>query len=139
MKRRFGIINEEIGTALPARATKESAGYDLCAAKDVVIQPGRKVVIPTNVAAYMNADEVLFVYPRSSFSIKYDLMLANGVGVIDADYKKEILVCYRNMGNKPFRIKKGDRIAQGVFVKYIKVTGDTANGSRSGGIGSTGK
>lgn len=124
---------------MPKRATANSAGYDLYAAQDMVIEPGRKILIPTGVIAYMAKDEVLLLYPRSSLCIKNDLMLANGVGVIDADYQKEILVCYRNMGIKSFYVKKGDRIIQGVFTKFLKVANDNACGNRTGGIGSTGK
>lgn len=135
----FKIVDLSKPATMPVRATKNSAGYDLFAAQDVVIEPGRKAVIPTNITVYMAKDEVLLICPRSSFGFKHDLMLANSVGVIDADYQKEILVCYRNMGIKSFYIKKGDRIAQGVFCKFLKVANDNAVGDRNGGIGSTGK
>ena len=135
----FKIVDPSKPATMPVRATKNSAGYDLYASQDVVIEPGRKAVIPTNITAYMAKDEVLLIYPRSSSGFKHDLMLANSVGVIDADYQKEILVCYRNMGIKSFYIKNGDRIAQGVFCKFLKVANDNAVGDRNGGIGSTGK
>lgn len=135
----FKIVDPSKPATMPVRATKNSAGYDLYAAQDVTIEPGRKAIVPTNITAYMAKDEVLLIHPRSSYCFKYDLMLVNGVGVIDADYQKEILVGYRNMGIKSFRVKKGDRIAQGVFCKFLKVANDNATGDRNGGIGSTGK
>lgn len=136
--RHFEIMDPNKPINMPVRATKNSAGYDLCAAQDVTIEPGAKAIIRTNVVAYMPEDEVLLLFPRSSYGIKHNLMLANGVGVIDADYRQEILVCYRNIGDKPFHISQGERIAQGVFCKYWKAARDTSKDERIGGIGSTG-
>lgn len=136
--RRFRRLNQCIEAELPRRATKHSAGYDFCAAMPVEIKPGEKRVIPTNMAVEMDEDEVLLLFPRSSYGIKFGLEFANSVGVIDADYRDEILVCYRNTGDEPFFIKRGDRIAQGVFVKFSKTDDDRASGERHGGVGSTG-
>ena len=66
------------------------------------------------------------------------IFIIYSVGVIDADYKDQILICYRNTGDEPFFIKRGDRIAQGVFVKFLKTDDDNASGERNGGVGSTG-
>lgn len=136
--RAFERINSAIDIQLPKRATKGSAGYDICSAEDVVIHPGTKQVIHTNIRVHMDYNDVLFVYPRSSFGIKKDLMLANSVGVIDSDYKDEIMICYRNMGDTPVTINKGDRVAQGVFTKFLKTGLDNSTDERTGGIGSTG-
>lgn len=135
----FEKIDKNKNTTMPKRATRNSAGYDICASDECVIEPGKKAVIHTNIRVHMNSDEVLLVYPRSSYGIKRDLMLANSVGVIDADYKDEILICYRNMGTKTAYIAHGDRVAQGIFTKYLKTKDDDSTEVRSGGIGSTGK
>jgi dUTP pyrophosphatase len=123
---------------LPIRATKHSAGYDFYTAVPVEIKPGEKRVIPTNIAVEMEEDDVLLIFPRSSYAIKFGLELVNSVGVIDADYKDQIFICYCNTGDEPFFIKRGDRIAQGVFVKFFKTDDDSASGERRGGVGSTG-
>ena len=136
--RKFRRLNQCIETELPRRATKYSAGYDFYAAVSAEIKPGEKYVIPTNTAVEMNEDDVLLIFPRSSYAIKFGLDLVNSVGVIDADYKDQILICYRNTGDEPFFIKCGDRIAQGVFVKFLKTDDDKADGERHGGVGSTG-
>ena len=136
--RKFRRLNQCIETELPRRATKYSAGYDFYAAVSAEIKPGEKYVIPTNTAVEMNEDDVLLIFPRSSYAIKFGLDLVNSVGVIDADYKDQIFICYRNTGDEPFFIKRGDRIAQGVFVKFLKTDDDKADGERNGGVGSTG-
>lgn len=136
--RKFRRLNQCIETESPLRATKKSAGYDFYAAASVEIKPGEKYTIPTNTVVEMEDGDVLLLFPRSSYSIKFGLELVNSVGVIDADYKDQILVCYRNTGDKPFFVKRGDRIAQGVFVKFLKTDDDTAGGERHGGVGSTG-
>lgn len=136
--RKFRRFYQCVETELPRRATKHSAGYDFCAAMPVEIKPGEKRVIPTNIAVGMDEDDVLLIFPRSSYAIKFGLEFVNSVGVIDADYKGEIFICYRNTGDEPFFIKRGDRIAQGVFVKFLKTDDDNAGGERYGGVGSTG-
>lgn len=136
--RKFRRLNQCIETELPRRATKYSAGYDIHSAVSAEIKPGEKYVIPTNTAVEMGEDDVLLIFPRSSYAIKFGLELVNSVGVIDADYKDQIFICYRNTGDEPFFIKRGDRIAQGVFVKFLKTDDDNASGERSGGVGSTG-
>lgn len=136
--RKFRRLNQCIETELPRRVTKYSAGYDFYAAVSVEIKPGEKYIIPTNTAVEMDEDDVLLIFPRSSYAIKFGLELVNSVGVIDADYKDQIFICYRNTGDEPFFIKRGDRIAQGVFVKFLKTDDDNASGERNGGVGSTG-
>ena len=136
--RKFRRLNQCIETELPRRATKCSAGYDIYAAVSAEINPGEKYIISTNTAVEMDEDDVLLIFPRSSYSIKFGLELVNSVGVIDADYKDQIFICYRNTGDEPFFIKRGDRIAQGVFVKFLKTDDDNASGERNGGVGSTG-
>lgn len=149
MPRRFEHVKGYEHLPLPTRKTALSAGYDIVAAEDVVIPPGETVLVPTGVKAYMNADEVLIVALRSSLAVKRGLSLANGIGVIDADYADNaendghIFVALYNRSDAfdgDFaHIAAGERIAQGVFVRYGVTDDDSADGRRTGGFGSTGK
>ena len=127
---------------LPTRATEHSAGYDFYSPVDIVIQPNEMAMIWTDVKAHMYFDNALFIIPRSSMG-KYRMMLANTIGLIDSDYYGNVnndgnigfnLV---NMGDKPYEIKIGDRIGQGIFVKYGTVKNDNTSTTRQGGFGST--
>jgi dUTP pyrophosphatase len=136
---------EKQGFKMPERATRHSAGYDFYYNGDEDIDiyaNGVSRLIPTGVKAYMQTDEVLHVYSRSSFGVKKDLILANSVGVIDADYYDadgEIMVKFRNVGKAVQIIHPGDRIAQGVFTKYLIADNDDVQAERTSGIGSSGK
>lgn len=72
---------------LPKRATSQSAGYDFYAPCDVIIPPGKAILIPTGIKAKMMPDEILSIYPRSSLGFKYNIRLANSVGIVDAKGK----------------------------------------------------
>ena len=143
MKNRgFEILEgyEDKKIILPARKTAFSAGYDLQAAEDVLITDKKISIVPTGLKAFMLPDEVLLIYIRSSLAVKNNLMLANNVGVIDADYQDHILlpmICL----NGSFEIKKGMRIAQGIFQKYLPIDGDKIGEGekRIGRFGSTGE
>jgi len=132
---------------LPTRSDVRSAGYDFYSPIDIQILPAQKIVLWTNVKAYMGEDEVLMLYPRSSMGIKKGLMLANTVGVIDSSYygnednDGNIGLALLNTSGKAIDIKRGDRIVQGVFTKYLVSDNGNPNASivRKGGIGSTGK
>lgn len=144
--RRFAPVTAYAGqVSLPERKTARSAGYDLAAAADVVLEPGQVVLVPTGLKAYMEPDEVLLLTIRSSLAVKRGLMLANGVGVIDADYadnpdnEGHIQVAMVNLGSAPVHLAKGERVAQGIFVKYLTTSDDQAAGARLGGFGSTGR
>ena len=130
---------------LPKRATSESAGYDFESAEDVTIKPLETIIVKTGVKAYMPKDEVLKLYGRSSLSIKRGLMVANSVGIIDADYYSNenndgaIMLALYNISDKEVSIKKGERISQGIFSRYyISDTDDTLT-VRVGGVGSSGQ
>lgn len=139
-----GWENQDI--KIPERATAYAAAYDLEAATDVVVPifaPGVKpTIIPTGLKAYCQPDECYFIFNRSSGASK-GLVLANGVGVIDADYYENptndghFSVVVFNVSDHEITIKKGDRIAQLVFQKYLLADNDTASGKRQGGFGST--
>lgn len=102
-------------------------------------------LVPTGIKAYMQPDEVLILANRSSGPFKRRLILPNGIGVIDADYynnednEGEIFVQLLNYGVRPVTIKKGERLAQGIFVPYLKTDDDQNSGAhRNGGFGSSG-
>jgi dUTP pyrophosphatase len=128
---------------LPARSTKGSAGYDFVSPVDVVIPAKGMVKIKSGIKAYMQPDECLFLYPRSSWGIKHSIMITNTVGVVDSDYynnpdnEGEIIVALTNMSDNDFEVKKGDRMCQAVFKKILLAEDDVADQERKGGIGST--
>lgn len=130
---------------LPVRKTAHSAGYDIEAAESVSVEPGALALVATGLKAYMQSDEYLGIHIRSSLGIKRQLLLANSQGVIDADYynnsdnEGHIIIALRNMGDRTVTINKGDRIAQGIFYRYLTADEDFAEGTRSGGFGSTGR
>lgn len=142
-----GFEDKEIN--LPVRKTKFSAGYDIEAAEDVIIPSFKKGINPTLVKtglkAYMQDDEVLMLYNRSSNPKKKGLILANSVGVIDKDYygnkdnDGHIMFAFYNIKDEDIIIKKGEAIGQAVFQKYLVTDDDSAEGERTGGFGSTNK
>lgn len=148
-KRGFEIAKgwEGHGINLPRRATKHSAAYDIEAAEDVIVpvfRPGVKpTLIPTGLKAYCGPDEYYMICNRSSGPNK-GIVLSNGIGIIDADYygNKEndghFRVMVFNISDREILIRKGDRIAQAVFQKFLTVDDDVSDGERKGGIGSTG-
>ncbi|WP_439426183.1 dUTP diphosphatase [Oenococcus alcoholitolerans] len=130
---------------LPTRSTAHSAGYDIQAAEDMLIpRDGTIKLVATGLKAYMQTGEVLYLFSRSSGPLKKGLVLPNSVGVIDGDYydnpknEGEIFVQIRSISGEDVLIKKGDRIAQAVFMPYLITDDDQASGKRLGGFGSTG-
>ena len=136
---------KDAGLPLPERKTTASAGYDIVAAADAVLPPGAVTLIPTGLKAYMQPDEYLGIHIRSGLAVKQALSLVNGQGIIDADYygnpgnEGHILIAVINHGPAPIAISRGERIAQGIFYKYLRADGDQAASERGGGFGSTGK
>ena len=130
---------------LPERGTACSAGYDVFAPAGFKLFPGDEIKIPTGIKAYMQNDEMLLAYPRSSLGFKYYCRLANTIGIIDADYydnednEGHIWVKIRNESKKEMTIERGEAICQLIFQKYLLADGDSFDGEeRTGGIGSTG-
>ena len=140
---------EDKGINLPVRKTKYSAGYDIEAAEDTIIpafKPGQKpTLIKTGIKAYMQDDEYLMLCNRSSNPGKKGLILANSVGIVDADYYENpsndglIMFAFYNVFAEDIEIKKGETIGQGIFQKYQITDNDNAEGERTGGFGSTNK
>ena len=129
---------------LPERSTKKSAGYDFYAMEDIICKSHEITMVKTGIKAKMEDNETLLLFNRSSNPKKKGLIILNGVGVIDADYYEneendgEIAGLFYNMREEDVEIKAGDKIMQGIFVKYEKTEDDEAEGERSGGWGSTG-
>ena len=147
MARFFEVVKDEFRKTegeikLPTRASEHSAGYDFYSPVDVTIQPNESVLVWTDVKAHMYYDNVLLIFVRSSMG-KHPVVIANGTGVIDSDYygneSTDGNIGFRllNLGDKPYEIKVGDRIGQGVFVKYGTVKDDHTSNTRTGGFGSS--
>lgn len=140
---------EDCNINIPVRKTKYSAGYDMEAAEDVIVPSFKKgdkpTLVKTGLKAYMQDDEVLMLYNRSSNPKKKGLILANSVGVVDKDYygnsdnDGHIMFAFYNIKDEDIEIKKGEAIGQGVFQKYLIADDDIAEGTRVGGFGSTNK
>lgn len=149
MKLTIKALSPLIGTEIPAPsfATAGSAAMDLraCVSEPVTIAPGGRAIIPTGIAiALPSAEYVALLFARSGLAIKQGVCLANGVGVIDSDYRGEIGVGLLNMGTEPYTVQRGDRIAQLMVVPVVQPEvefadelPDTARGA--GGFGSTGR
>ena len=150
-KRGFEIAKgfENTNINLPVRKTKNSAGYDMEAAEDTVIPSFKKgmkpTLVKTGIKAYMGEDEVLILANRSSNPGKKGLILANSIGVIDSDYygnpdnDGHIMFAFYNIKDEDIEIKKGDAIGQAIFQKFLVADDDFAQGTRTGGFGSTSK
>lgn len=129
---------------LPTRATKSSIAYDFYAPIDTIILPMQSIMIWTDVKAKFNPDEALLINVRSSMG-KQPIMLANTQGWIESDYYSNsdndgnIGIRLFNLGATPYEIKAGDRIAQGMFIKYLVADNGNTDVKRQGGFGSSGK
>jgi len=130
---------------LPMRATNGSVGFDIAASLDetVVIKPGETKLIGSGFAIALSEGYAAFIYARSGLGIKHGIVPANCVGVIDSDYRGEVIVGLRNNSVEPFTVNDGDRIAQMVITKcetpepvLCDELDETPRGD--GGFGSTG-
>ena len=146
--RRFEVVEDAFRRStgeikLPTRGSKNSAGYDFYSPVGIVIPPHESALIWSDVKAHMYYDNVLMIATRSSMG-KQPVTIAQAVGLIDADYYDNestggnIGIRLYNAGNTPYVVNVGDRIAQGVFLKYGTVKDDNTTAERKGGFGSTG-
>ena len=150
MNRGFEIVKDEfrkhpnVEIQLPTRGSKISAGYDFYLPCDLILQPGEKTCVWSDVKAYMQEGEVLMLHVRSSIGIKKGLMLSNITGVIDADFFNNpnndgnIGIALYNYSNETVELKHGERICQGVFIPFLVADNGNTDKERVGGIGSTG-
>jgi len=129
---------------LPTRGSVDSAGLDLYALEDAHIPSESSVAVQTGISAAIPQGCVGKLYIRSGQARKHDLELSNSVGILDADYRGEIIALVRNKGRKPYTIKKGERFAQLLIEEYVhtdvvEVTELDDTVRSTGGFGSTGQ
>lgn len=129
---------------LPTKATEGSAAFDLYAYTEAPLEPGETFKYKTGIALEIPEGSVGLIFPRSGLSTKFGIRLSNCVGVIDSDYRGEIIVALHNDGDESYIINRGDRIAQLMIVDIPKIgieevaeLSDTKRGI--GGFGSSGK
>jgi len=131
---------------LPAHATPGSAGLDLLAAidDDIEIRPGARAAIPTGIAIALPDGHEAQVRPRSGLALHHGITLLNAPGTIDSDYRGEVKAILINLGEAPFRVARGMKIAQLVIARHERVefaeTAELPGTQRAaGGFGSTGR
>ncbi len=129
---------------LPAYATAGAAGMDVVAAEEVELAPGARHAVATGFAIAIPDGYEVQVRPRSGLALKNGITCLNTPGTIDSDYRGEVKVILANLGHEPFRVVRGERIAQLVpaavtraDVTEVDTLDDTARGT--GGFGSTGR
>ncbi len=141
MKVRIKRIDKSI--PLPVYHTEGSVGFDILCREDTAVKPGEIILIPGNIIVETPKGYMLMIALRSSTPRKYGLIKPHGIGVIDTDYcgeGDEIKVQVYNYTGKETIVKKGDRIAQGIFVKIDRFEWEETEqmGKTRGGFGSTG-
>ncbi len=171
---KFERVSKYPDAILPVRKTAKSAGYDFTVAEDIIVPSHQKLsdkfpknqidlvslegmsiltknlkakptLVPTGIKCELNDNTYLELSVRSSCPLKYWLILANGVGIIDADYynnpDNEGHIYFQMINLSPFDIQlhKGDVIGQGIIKPYLTIEDDNASGERLGGFGSTSK
>jgi len=129
---------------LPAYESDGAAAFDLAAAEEVIVEPGRVALVPTGLVIEVPPGLALGIFARSSTPLKRGLMVANGVGIIDSDYcgpTDEVKIAVMNFTAASVTVRAGDRIAQGLLLSAPRVQWDEvaelASESR-GGFGATG-
>ncbi|QDH14510.1 dUTP diphosphatase [Formicincola oecophyllae] len=133
---------------LPSYATEGAAGFDLQAdvAEDepLVIHPGGRALVPTGLAMAIPAGYELQVRPRSGLALRHGITVLNSPGTVDSDYRGELKILLINLGQEPFSVMRGDRIAQGVISPVVRASFTAASAlpptqRGAGGYGSTGR
>jgi len=146
LMKKLSVMRIKPAASLPERKTPGSVGYDIsaCLDADVIIAPGETHKIGSGFVIALEPGYAAFIYARSGLGIKSGIIPANCVGVIDSDYRGEVIVGLRNASNVPFTVKNGDRIAQMVISKcelpeivLCDSLEETKRGD--GGFGSTGE
>jgi len=143
----FSWLEHGKGLAIPRQQTAGAAGMDLLAAlafeDDIVIAPGERALVPCGFAIALPEGYEAQVRPRSGLAAKFGVTVLNAPGTIDSDYRGEVQVILINHGDRPFPVRRGDRIAQMVVARFAGVDfrleeklDDTARGAK--GFGSTG-
>ena len=129
---------------LPSRQTAGSAGYDVASAEpEFTLAPGERRAVATGLAFELPAGVEMQVRPRSGLALRHGVFLPNAPGTIDSDYRGELRVILQNGGDAPVRVRRGDRVAQLVFARYLAPSlmeqeELTSSARGEGGFGSTG-
>lgn len=139
------VLEQNNNFSLPVKGSKKAAGYDFFNPEEVTIQPKEIKYVKTGIKALFPDDMVLLLFNRSSNPKKKNLILINGVGVVDADYynnednEGEIAFAFYNISAVPVTLQKGEKLGQGMFTIYKDVTNytDEKVEERKGGFGST--
>jgi dUTP pyrophosphatase len=138
--------SHSVGLPFPSAATEGSAGLDLRAALEepVVLAPGERKLIPTGFRIALPGGYEAQIRPRSGLALKHGILIPNSPGTIDSDYRGELRVILMNAGDAPFRIERGDRIAQMVVAAvartvWVEVDAVEATDRGDGGFGHTGR
>ena len=131
---------------LPHYATPGSAGLDLLAAtdRDIELAPGARMAVPTGIAIELPLGIEAQVRPRSGLALNHGITCLNAPGTIDSDYRGEVKVILANLGQEPFEVARGERIAQLVpaavqRARFVEIDTLDATTRGSGGFGSTGR
>lgn len=139
------ILDHAKDLPLPAYATAQAAGMDIVAAIDapITMQPGERALIPTGLSIALPAGFECQIRPRSGLAAKNGVTVLNSPGTVDADYRGEIKAILINLGQEPFVIERGMRIAQMIIARYTQaswsIVADLDETDRgTGGFGSTG-
>jgi len=131
------------GLPLPAYATSGAAGMDVVSAEDVTLAPGARHAVATGLAVAIPVGYEIQVRPRSGLALKHGITVPNTPGTIDSDYRGELKVILINLGDEPFAIARGDRVAQLVLAPVVQAAWNEvatldATERGAGGFGSTG-
>src|SRR6476620_7464233 len=129
---------------LPKYQSDGAAGFDLAASEASIVRPGEVTLIPTGLVIQAPPGYFLAIVARSSTPLKRGLMVANGVGIVDADYcgpTDEVKIALYNFTTAPVSVARGDRLAQGVILPFVRAEWKEAAIEREarGGFGSTGQ
>jgi dUTP pyrophosphatase len=136
------------GLALPEYHSRDAAGLDLLAAvpedSPLILSPGQRALVPTGLTIALPSGYEAQVRPRSGLASKHGVTVLNSPGTVDADYRGEIGVLLVNLGEAPFPIRRGERIAQMVIAPVVRVelapaAELSATNRGGGGFGSTGR
>ncbi|WAJ27757.1 dUTP diphosphatase [Antarcticirhabdus aurantiaca] len=134
--------------ALPHYATEGAAGADLRAClpegEAMILPPGGRAAVPTGLAVAVPEGFEMQVRPRSGLAARHGVTVLNAPGTVDSDYRGEVMVLLVNLGDEPFEIRNGDRIAQALFAPVTRAIFDLADtldetSRGAGGFGSTGR
>jgi len=145
MAQRVRIRRLRPDVKLPAYESAGAAAFDLAAAEETVVEPGRVSLVPTGLVIEVPQGWALGIFARSSTPLKRGLMIANGVGIIDSDYcgpTDEVKIAVMNFTDAPVTVNAGDRIAQGLLLAAPQVEWDEATelaAKSRGGFGGTGR